>query len=202
MTRIGPSRQLLATTMYSLLFFAAAFLLIVCFPFVFYVFGGCLSAPFNGFTFTDREDFYPIGLIATVVSALVLRHLKRPYPAYWSSLAPALLWGFVLAGPAAFWFSLYHMQCYAASVMGHTPRYMIDDPKNILPDDVIYQHLRSGVEYHFAFAGACLYITAAFALHLFISRLSRRTTLALVPILYLLAWCLVILSPQFAWWLD
>lgn len=161
-----------------------------------------LASPFIFFTFTDPPDFLFAGLIVLTLTALAVRHRRRPYPPGWVKTASAAAVVLAVLAPLVPMVSLYLLAYRGQDLIGHWPRPMSDDPKHIGLDDPTYQTLRSAVIYGSCFAGWGLYTWGALLVHLR-RNLTTRRMLWLIGI-FLLAWLLFVADPgrRFEWWLD
>lgn len=160
-----------------------------------------LASPFF-FTFTDPLDFLFVGLIVLTLTALAVRHRRRPYPPGWVKTASAAAVVLAVVAPLVPMVALYLLAYRAQDLIGHWPQPMSDDPKHIGLDDPAYQAFRAAVIYGSCFAGWCLYTWGALLVHLR-RNLTIRRMLWLVGI-FLFAWLLFVADPgrRFIWWMD
>ena len=160
-----------------------------------------LASPFF-FTFTDPPDFIFVSLIVLTLTALAVRHRRRPYPPGWVKTASAAAVILAVAAPLVPMVALYLLAYRGQDLIGHWPQPMSDDPKHMGLDDPTYQTLRSAVIYGSCFAGWGLYTWGALLVHLR-KTLTTQRMLWLIGI-FLLAWLLFVADPgrRFEWWLD
>jgi hypothetical protein len=170
-------------------------------PLVFFAWSGMLLEPFIGFTFTDPADFIFVTLIPVTLLGIAWQH-RRPGSDAWLRFAKAIAYALVLLGPLVPLMVLYLASWRASVLLGHWPRYMIDDPKNICQQDAIYKSLCSGVSYANAFAGWSIISVGALLLHL--RRRISPMRLVGMAVMFFLAWMLFVGEPggRYAWWLD
>jgi hypothetical protein len=161
-----------------------------------------LAFPFVSFTFTDPPDFIFAGLIVLTLTALAVRHRRKPYPSGWMKTASAAAVALAVVAPLVPMVALYLLAYRGQGLIGHWPQPMRDDPKHIGLDDPTYQMLRSAVIYASCFAGWGLATWGALLVHLR-RNLTTRRMLWLTGI-FLLAWLLFVADPgrRFEWWLD
>ncbi|MFL6201760.1 MAG: hypothetical protein ACJ76J_21515 [Thermoanaerobaculia bacterium] len=161
-----------------------------------------LAFPFVSFTFTDPPDFIFAGLIVFTLTALAVRHSRRPYPPGWVKTASAAAAVLAVAAPLVPMAALYLLALRGQDLIGHWPQPMHDDPKHIGLDDPTYQMFRAAVIYGSCFTGWGLATWGALLVHLRGSLTTRRM-LWLIGI-FLLAWLLFVADPgrRFEWWLD
>ncbi|MES2464825.1 MAG: hypothetical protein V4671_30035 [Armatimonadota bacterium] len=159
-----------------------------------------LAMPFIGFTFTDPADFVFITLIPLTLLGIAWQHLRRTVSAGWLRFAERAAFAFAILGPLVPLAALYLAAWSASSVIGHWPRYMIDDPKNISGQS--YDLYISGVSYAMAFGGWSMIAFGALLLHLRNRIPSSR--LVWMSSLSLIAWVLFVGEPggRYLWWLD
>lgn len=160
-----------------------------------------LASP-SFFTFTDPPDFIFAGLIVLTLTALVVRHRRKPYPEGWVKTASVAAVVLAVVAPLVPMAALYLLADRGQDLIGHWPRPMSDDPKHIGLDDPTYQALYSAVVYGSCFAGWCLYTWGALLVHLR-KELTTRRMLWLIGI-FLLSWLIFVADPgrRFEWWLD
>jgi hypothetical protein len=177
-----------------LAFYAFPFLAI---PWLFF-----LATPFISFTFTDPPDFLFAGLIVLTLTALAVRHWRKPYSPGWVKTASAAALVLAVLAPLVPMVALYLLALRGQDLIGHWPRPMSDDPKHIGLTDPTYQTLRSAVIYASCFAGWGLATWGALMVHLR-RNLTTRRMLWLIGI-FLFAWLLFLADPgrRFEWWLD
>lgn len=161
-----------------------------------------LAFPFISFTFTDPPDFIFAGLIILTLTALAVRHGRRPYPPGWVKMASAAAMVLAVVAPLVPMAALYLLAFRGQDLIGHWPQPMRDDPKHIGLDDPIYQTLRAAVIYGSCFAGWGLATWGALLVHLRRSLTTRRMLWTIG--LFLLSWLLFVADPgrRFEWWLD
>jgi hypothetical protein len=161
-----------------------------------------LLMPFLGFTFTDPEDFIFLTLIPLTLLGIAWQHSRRPNSDVWLRFAKAMVYALVLLGPLVPLAVLYLASWRAFGVLGHWPRYMMDDPKLICQQDTVYKDLCSGVSYACAFGGWSIISVGALMLHL--RRQVSPTHLVWMAVLFFLAWTLFVGEPggRYKWWLD
>ena len=154
------------------------------------------------FTFTDPPDFIFAGLIVLTLTALAVRHRRRPYPPGWVKTASGAAVVLAVVAPLVPMVALYLLAFRGQDLIGHWPQPMSDDPKYIGLDDPTYQTFRAAVIYGSCFAGWGLYTWAALLVHLRRSLATRRMLWTIR--LFLLAWLLFVADPgrRFEWWLD
>jgi hypothetical protein len=164
----------------------------------------CPLVPLPGFTFHRHENLYALGLLAALLTALVVRHFHRPYPGWWPRAAAFSLYAVTLLAPLAFWLSLLALWLRARVLIGHNPRPMWDDPKGVCHGDTICRSLYQGVDYATAFSGVCLWLALALSLHLLSTRLLDWRRFALVGAMAVVGWLTFVSEPLrlFEWWLD
>lgn len=155
---------------------------------------------FNGFTFTDAEDFLPlasliIGLIGVV---LICRSAREKVSAVlFGALVLLSLW------PLLPNFSLFFMARELQAISGNWPQVMVDDPKNwyghVTPHFDALFHLTNYLE---AFSGAWMVIFFAlfFAIRTRFSLMQKRAIIGLMGFSLLL----MLFDPGnlSAWWID
>ena len=112
-----------------------------------------LAFPFISFTFTDPPDFLFAGLIVLTLTALAVRHRRRPYPPGWVKTASAAAVVLAVVAPLVPMVALYLLAFRGQDLIGHWPQPMSDDPKHIGLDDPIYQTFQAAVVYSSCFAG-------------------------------------------------
>jgi hypothetical protein len=94
------------------------------------------------------------------------QHFRRPNSDVWLRFAKAMVYALGLLGPLVPLAVLYLASWRAFGVLGHWPRYMMDDPKLICQQDAVYKALCSGVSYAIAFGGWSMISVGALMLHL------------------------------------
>ncbi len=171
-------------------------------PLVFFAWLDMLLMPFIGFTFTDPADFIFVTLIPLTLLGIAWQHFRRPNSDTWLRFAKATVYVLVLLGPLVPLAVLYLASWRASTVLGHWPRYMMDDPRNICQQDAVYKALCSDVFYANAFGGWSIISVGALMLHL--RRQISSTRLIWMAVMFLLVWMLFVGEPggRYAWWLD
>jgi hypothetical protein len=161
-----------------------------------------LAMPFISFTFTDPPDFIFAGLIVLTLTALAVRHGRRPYPPGWVKTASAAAMVLAVVAPLVPMVALYLLAYRGQNLIGHWPQPMTDDPKHIGLDDPTYQALQAAVVYSSCFAGWGIATWGALLVHLR-RNLTIQRMLWMVG-LFLLAWLVFVADPgrRFEWWLD
>ena len=125
-----------------------------------------LAMPFISFTFTDPPDFIFAGLIVLTLTALAVRHGKRPYPPGWVKTASVAAMVLAVVAPLVPMVALYLLAYRGQDLIGHWPQPMTDDPKHIGLDDPAYEALQAAVVYSSCFAGWGIATWGALLVHL------------------------------------
>jgi hypothetical protein len=142
---------------------------------------------------------FPSLTVATLV-AIAIRHFIKPYSERWNRFAKYLLFLVNLIAPMLYIGVIYLLSFRGWQVLGHEPRYMLDDPKHICRDDVTYQMLFSAVSYAQSGSSWLLYSSAGLATHLW-----RHLTMKEIKwyfVTLIAGWALLVLTDRFSWWLD
>jgi hypothetical protein len=120
------------------------------------------------------------------VPAILIRHFIRPYPHWWSRFASAALHGLVLLAPLTIGSALFKFWVYGVRMHCCIPPEILAVP--VRPGGPPLASLYTGVEQACSFAGACLYITAALAVHLACTGRLGARRLFVLRCLFLAAW--------------
>lgn len=175
-------------------------LLGVLFAFPAFVLVNVLKSPWTDFNFATPVDFAIPAFIVAMFLGLLLLHRRRPCDRETARYLRWIIGTVNIVSPFVFLASLYAMSNYAATILGHTPRVMLDDPKNILANDAHYRHLVSLSNYAYAASGGLVY--ASFGLLAYIWRsLHKGERIGFFATL-LGAWLLMMMDSRFSWWLD
>lgn len=168
--------------------------------FAVFVMINALVEPWIDVSSTNPSSFIFPTLIIGTLAAITIRHVIKPYSDRWLCFAKRLLFFVNLSAPLIYLGAIYFLSFRGWQVLGHEPRYMLDDPKNICPNDVTYQMIYSAVDFAYAGSGWLLYTSFGLIAHLW-----RRLTLSEAKwylITLITGWVLLALTDRYSWWLD